>query len=140
MQPASWLSTYIFSGSEKSFGHVDATAIYSYFEKSCRKNVHSTIPKGNNIMGYDQYTFPNDCSCRTYFGFFPLAIANITSQTSRTILSNFFEEQCTQTYPQYFSGLSCALFPTTFLEILVYRCDCRCRCGSVSSAYLLFMT
>ena len=27
VQPASWLSTYIFSGSEKSFGHVDATAI-----------------------------------------------------------------------------------------------------------------
>ena len=28
-------------------------------------------------MGYDQYTVPNDCSCRTYFGCFPLAIANI---------------------------------------------------------------
>ena len=28
--------------------------VYSYFEKGCRKNVHSTIPKGN--VGYDQYT------------------------------------------------------------------------------------
>ena len=27
------------------------------------KNVHATIPKGN--MGYDQYTVPDDCSCRT---------------------------------------------------------------------------
>ena len=28
-------------------------------------------------MGYDQYTVPNDCSCRTYFGCFPLGLANI---------------------------------------------------------------
>ena len=62
------------------------------------KNVHATIPKGN--MGYDQYTVPNDCSCRTYFGCFPLTIASITSQTSCIIHSNFFEEQCTQNHPQ----------------------------------------
>ena len=41
------------------------------------KNVHATIPKGN--MGYDHYTAPNDCSCRTYFCCFPLALANIRS-------------------------------------------------------------
>ena len=70
-------------------------------------------------MGYDQYTFPDDCSCRTYFCCFPLTIANITSQTSRAILSNFFEEQCTQNHPQYLWGLSRALFPTTFLETAV---------------------
>ena len=39
---------------------------------------------------------------------------------SRAILSNFFEEKWTQNYPQYLSGLSRALFPTTFLEIAVY--------------------
>ena len=43
-----------------------------------------------------------------------------TSMASRAILSNFFEEQRTQNYPQYLSGLSRALFPTTFLEIAVY--------------------
>ena len=80
--------------------------------------MHATILKGN--MGYDQYTVPNDCSCRTYFCCFPLAITNITSQTSLAILSNLFEEQCTQNHPQYLSGLSRALFPTTFLEIAVY--------------------
>ena len=32
-------------------------AIYSYFEKGCRKNVHATIPRGN--MGYVQYTVPD---------------------------------------------------------------------------------
>ena len=42
------------------------------------------------------------------------------SVASRAILSNFFEEQGTQNYPQYLSGLSRALFPTTFLEIPVY--------------------
>ena len=40
---------------------------------------------------------------------------------SRVILSNFFEEQWTQNHPQYLSGLSRALFPTTFLEIAVYQ-------------------
>ena len=39
------------------------------------KNVHAKIPKGN--MGYDQYTVPDDRSCRTYFCCFPLALANI---------------------------------------------------------------
>ena len=131
----------IFSQGAKDLSGTLAQQRYTVISrKVVWKNVHSTIPKGNNIMGYDQYTFPNDCSCRTYFGFFPLAIANITSQTSLTILSNFFEEQCTQTHPQYLSGLSRAHFPTSFLKIAVYRCDCRCRCGSVSSAYLFFMT
>ena len=40
---------------------------------------------------------------------------------SRAILSNFFEEQWTQNHPQYLSGLSRALFPTTFLEKAVYK-------------------
>ena len=42
------------------------------------------------------------------------------SVASRTILSNFSEEQCPQSHPQYLSVLSRALFPTTFLEIAVY--------------------
>ena len=96
------------------------------------KNVHATIPKGN--MGYNQYTVPKDCSCRTYFGCFPLAIANITSQTSRAILSNFFEEQCTQNHPKYLSGLSRALFPTTFLDIAVYpMVSAMTSCSSLTS-------
>ena len=41
------------------------------------------------------------------------------STAFRDIPSNFFEEQWTQDYPQYLSGLSLALFPTTFLEIAV---------------------
>ena len=42
------------------------------------------------------------------------------SVASRAIFSNFFEEQSTQNHPQYLSGLSRALFPTTFLKIAVY--------------------
>ena len=42
------------------------------------------------------------------------------SVASRSILSNFFEEQCPQNHPQCLSGLSRALFPTTVLEIAVY--------------------
>ena len=44
--------------------------------KVFEKNVRATIPKGN--MGYDQYSVPNDCSCRTYFCCFPLALAHIS--------------------------------------------------------------
>ena len=40
--------------------------------------------------------------------------------TSPAILSNFFEKQWTQNHPQYLSGLSRALYPTTFPEIAVY--------------------
>ena len=40
---------------------------------------------------------------------------------SRSILSNFFGEQGRQNHPQYLSGLSRALFPTTFLETAVYK-------------------
>ena len=43
------------------------------------------------------------------------------SMASRAILSTFFEEQWTQNHPQYLSGLSRALFPTTLLKIAVYK-------------------
>ena len=39
---------------------------------------------------------------------------------SPAILSNFFEKQWTKNHPQYLSGLSRALYPTTILEIAVY--------------------
>ena len=55
------------------------------------KNVHATIPKGN--MGYDRYTVPDDCSCRTYFCCFPLALTNTFSWAFVPILSNFVEGQ-----------------------------------------------
>ena len=42
------------------------------------------------------------------------------SVASSAILSNFFEQQCTQNHPQYLSGMLHALFSTTFLEIAVY--------------------
>ena len=79
----------------------------------------ATIPKGN--MGYDQYTVPDNRSCRTYFCCFPLALENTFPWPFVPILSNFFEEQRTQNHPQCLSGLSRALFPTTFLEIAVWN-------------------
>ena len=79
--------------------------------------MYATIPKGN--MGYDQYTVSDDCSCQTYFCCFPLALANTFPWPFVPILSNFFEKKRTQNHPQCLSGLSRALFPTTFLEIAV---------------------
>ena len=83
------------------------------------KNVHTTIPKGN--VGYDQYTVPDECSCRTYFCCFLLALANTFPRPFVPILSNFFEKKRTQNHPQCLSGLLRALFPTTFPEIAVYK-------------------
>jgi len=94
---------------------------YSYFERGSRKKCARDNPKGN--MGYDQYIVPDDCSCRTYFCCFPLALQNTFPWPFVPILSNFFEEQRSQNRPQCLSGLSrvLQLFPTTFLEIVVYK-------------------
>ena len=80
--------------------------------------MHATTPKGN--MGYDQYTVPNDCSCRTHFCRISISTREHMSVASGATLSNFFGEQGRQNHPQYLSGLSCALFPTTFLKTAVY--------------------
>jgi len=44
------------------------------------------------------------------------SISKHMSVAFRVIHSNCFWKQCTQNHPQYLSGLSRALFPTTFLE------------------------
>ena len=93
--------------------------IQLFRERLSEKNVHMTIPKGN--MGYDQYTVPDDCSCRTYFCCFHVALADTFPWPFVPILSNFFEKKRNQNYPQCLSGLSRALFPTTILEIAVYN-------------------
>ena len=49
------------------------------------------------------------------------SICKHKSMASLVIISNFFEKQWTKNHPQYLSGLSCALFPTTFHEIAVYN-------------------
>ena len=81
------------------------------------KNVHATIPKG--IMGYDQHTLPNTVLSNLLL-LLSFSTRKHTSMTSHAILSNFFEEQWAQNHTQYLSGLSRALFPTTFLEIAAY--------------------
>ena len=93
--------------------------IQLFHERLSEKNMHTTIAKGN--MGYDPYTVPDDCSCRTYFCCFPLALAYTFLWPFVTILLNFSEEQWTQNYPQCLTGLSRALFATAFLEIAVYN-------------------
>ena len=70
--------------------------------------------------GYDQYTVPDTVAVEPTFVFAFLSTRKQTSMASRAIPSNFFEEQGTQNHPQYISGLSRALFPTTFLEIAVF--------------------
>ena len=92
--------------------------IQLFRERLSEKNVHARIPNGN--MEYNQYTVPDDSSCRTYFCCFPLALANICPWPLVLFFQISFEEKLTQNHPQYLSGLSHALFPRTFLEIAVY--------------------
>ena len=93
---------------------------YSYFEKGCR---NTTIPTRQfRKLLWDMINTL----------FLTLLLSNLllllffstrkrTFMASHAILSNFFEEEWTQHHPQYLSGLSRALFPTTFLEIAVYE-------------------
>ena len=104
---------------KRSLSEDDTLSVYTAFSrKVVGKIVHATVPKGD--MGYDLYTFPNDCSCRIYFCSFHLAAHKHTSIASHATLSYFFEEQWTKNHPQYLSGLSSALFLRTFLEKAVY--------------------
>ena len=68
--------------------------------KVSKKNVHATIPKGIGMLS--NLLLLLSFSTRRYM-----------SMTSPAILSNFFEKQWTQNHPQYLSGLSRALYPTT---------------------------
>ena len=54
------------------------------------------------------------------FFLFSFSTRKRKSVASRAIFSNFFVEEWTKNHPQYLSGLSCALFPTSFLETAVY--------------------
>ena len=76
-------------------------SIQLFRERLSEKNAHPTIPKGN--MGYDQYTVPDDCSCRTYFCCFPLALANTFPWPFVPILSNFFEKKKENSKPSIMS-------------------------------------
>ena len=82
------------------------------------KNVHVTTPKGN--MGYDLHLLLSFSICKH------------TSMAFRAILSYFFKEQWTQNHPQYLSGLSGALFLTTFLKIAVC-----CKLLSANTIYCI---
>ena len=66
-------------------------------------------------MGYDQYTVPWHCSCRTYFCCFPLALTNIRPWP----LVPFFQISLKNSeLKTTHNTLSRVLFPTTFLEAL----------------------
>ena len=82
------------------------------------KNAHATIPNGH--MGYDQYTVLESLAVNLLL-LLSFGTHKHTSIPTRAILSNFFGEQWTENHPRYLSGLSRALFPTTFLEIAVYN-------------------
>ena len=72
------------------------------------------------IWRYDQCTVPDTVAVELTL-LLSFSTSKHMSMASRAIFSNFCEEQRTQNHPKYLSGLSRALFPTTFLEIAVYN-------------------
>ena len=82
------------------------------------RNVHPAIPKGN---GYEQCTVPDTIALEPILLLLSFSrFANILPWPLVPFFQISPEEQWTQNHPQYLSGLSRALFPTTFLEIAVY--------------------
>ena len=72
-------------------------------------------------MGYDQYTVSDDCTCRTYFCCFRLALANTFPRPFVPILSNFFKDQWTKNHPQCLSGQPFDnLSRNSFIHIFTY--------------------
>ena len=92
---------------------------YSYFEKGCGKKSARDNPERQYGI-WSIHCFWH-CSCRTCFCCFALALGNIRPWPLVPFIQNFYEEQWSQNHPRYLSGLSRALFPTTFFEIAVYQ-------------------
>ena len=68
------------------------------------------------------------------------SIRKHSSMASCAILSNFFEELRTQNRPQYLSGLSRALFSTTFLEIgLHFNPQPKKKKKKIGSCYISYL-
>ena len=96
----------------------DLREIYSYFERSCRKNVHTTMPKGD--MGWDQYIVFWHCSCRTYFFWLSFSTRKHTSMASRAILSNHVLSRTVNSkLPTIPFGIIACTFSDNFLKITV---------------------
>ena len=92
--------------------------VYCYFEKGCWKKLcmrqsRKVIWDMNNALFL---TLKAQSNLLLLLSF---STRKHTSMASCAILTNFFEKQWTQNHPQYLSGLLCALFPTTFLEIAI---------------------
>ena len=72
-------------------------------------------------MGYDQYTVRIDCSCRTYFCCFPLALANVSPWSLMPFLQISLENGADKTTHNTSRDCRVHFFPTTSLETTVYR-------------------
>ena len=93
--------------------------VYSYFEKGCRRKCARDNPE--RYYGIWSMHCSWHWSCRTYFFLLSLALANNVHGLSCNSFKFLRRTEWTQNHPQYLSGLSRALFPTTFLEIAAYE-------------------
>ena len=89
--------------------------------KLSEKNVHATIPNGN--MGYEQYTVPDDSSCRTYS---VLLLSFSTRKhifmASRASLSNFLWRTVNSKLPTIPIGVVACAFSDNLSRNSCIRC------------------
>ena len=85
-------------------------------EKMCRRQSRKVIWNMINTLFLTTVH-----SCRTYICCFPLALANICPWPLVPFFQISLENRADLNQPQYLSGLSRALFPTTFLKTAVYH-------------------
>ena len=109
--------------------------VYSYFEKGCGKKM-CTQQSRMAIWDMNSTRFLT-LWLSNLLSWLSFSTGKHMSVASRGILSIFFEKQLTQNHPQYLSGLSRALFPTTLLEIAVCGL-CFVLCRSSHDRNLIF--
>ena len=88
--------------------------------------MHATTPKGN--MGYDQYIVSKDCSCRTYFCCFLLALANVCPWPLVLFFQNSLENRADKTTHNTFRDCRVHFFRQPFSKQL-YTTYCFGRVG-----------
>ena len=87
------------------------TRFYVFFEETI--NI-----KGVRYMGYDQYTVSNDCSCRTYFCCFLLALANVCPWPLVLFFQNSLENRADKTTHNTFRDCRVRFFRQPFSKQL----------------------
>ena len=92
---------------------------FTAFSRKVGKIMHATIPKGNMAICSIRCSW--HCSCRAYFCYFSLALANKCPWPLLPLFQISAKNREPKTTQNTFRDRRVHFFPTTFLEIAVYK-------------------